>query len=113
MSRISTKKIARRIRDVKDYKPPLTIEQQQAVLFIHRATLNEMLALLEMLRERDAHIKRLISGNNQLTKLLEKWIIEHPNPLPKMKAKTADDESYMVVVTPRQADLSRSSSSEI
>ncbi|MBI5951912.1 MAG: hypothetical protein HY865_09660 [Chloroflexi bacterium] len=100
MSRISAKKITRRIRDVKDYKPPLTIEQQQAVLFIHRATLNEMLVLLNMLKERDEHIKRLLKGNSQLTRLLEKWIIDHPIHRIKAKEKPVEENAYEVLLPP-------------
>jgi len=97
MSRINAKKIARRIHDVLDFKPPLTAEQQQTVLFIYRVTLNEMLGLLDMIRERDEHIKRLLIGNNDLTKLLEKWIIGNPVKLKnKGKAKTSDEETITI-----------------
>lgn len=75
---ISEAEIRRRIKAAGSYIPPLELADQHAVMFNYRMSLQVILILLERLEEKDKHIKRLMQGNSDLTRILEEWIIKNP-----------------------------------
>ena len=76
---ITVRALQERLRKCEKLLPPLEFEDQHALLFMYRITLREELVLLQMIEDKEQHIKRLLKGNTELTKLLEEWIIKNPS----------------------------------
>jgi len=72
---INERDIRRRIKAAEKYIPPFELADQQAVIFNYRMSLQICLVLLERVEEKEKHIKRLIKGNSDLTRILEDWLI--------------------------------------
>jgi hypothetical protein len=75
---ITDKEILRKLKSSETFIPPLTVADQQALLFLYRSSLHVCLILLERLAARDITIKRMAEGNAELSRIIEDWIIKNP-----------------------------------